>query len=490
MAVTIIAGTTVNLKVNCNFELLADTIDSIIVTMISYKGKIVSKRYPGDVTLDESSIYVPLTQEDTLALVGKGEFEAQINFNNKSVAKTLQKTIYVEESNATEIIDGNTPAGQQEKDILVEIAGNLIYGRDGKDGATFTPSVSEAGVLSWTNNGGLDNPDPVSIKGERGEQGEQGEQGIPGLKGDPGISPSAKVEQTETGAVISVTDAEGTSTATVSNGKDGQPGADGEPGKDGVDRSSVYVGDSEPTDPTATLWLDPEGEGGDTSATSRFIVNVKTLDLAGYTVTASNDSGEEYTKEITEDPETVVFSFENAGIVTIKNSKNVNASAVKCGIYTAPDLAGKEIVITAQSDVILTASSQNDGNIENLYDGDTSTWWGTTDGPSCWLQIMSKNGAMIPTLLEMYPRESWTTRTPSEFVVQGSNDGGKTWEDIKSFSNQKSSLEYIPFDLSDVSNTWYRSVRVLVSSTIGSTTVVNLAEMRLTGFYNPIYTES
>lgn len=314
--------------------------------------------------------------------------------------------------------------------------------------------------------------------------------GAPGPAGNDGVSPAAKVEQTDTGAVISVTDADGTSTATVSNGKDGQPGADGEPGKDGVDRSSVYVGDSEPTDPTATLWIDPEGEGGDTSATSRFIVNVKTLDLAGYTVTASNDSGEEYTKEITGDSETVVFSFKNAGIVTIKNSKNVNRSAVKCGVYTAPDLAGKKVVITAQSDIVFTASSQNDGNIEKLYDGDTATWWGTTSGPSCWLQITSKNGAMLPTLLEMYPRTSWTTRTPSEFVVQGSNDGGKTWEDIKSFSNQKSSLEYIPFDLSDVSNTWYRAVRVLISSTVGNTTVVNLAEMRLTGFYNPIYTES
>lgn len=60
--------------------------------------------------------------------------------------------------------------------------------------------------------------------------------GAPGPAGDPGkdgVSPSAKVEQTDTGAVISVTDADGTSTATVSNGKDGQPGADGEPGEKG-----------------------------------------------------------------------------------------------------------------------------------------------------------------------------------------------------------------------------------------------------------------
>lgn len=34
----------------------------------------------------------------------------------------------------------------------------------GVDGATFTPAVSEEGVLSWTNNKGLENPPPVTIK--------------------------------------------------------------------------------------------------------------------------------------------------------------------------------------------------------------------------------------------------------------------------------------------------------------------------------------
>lgn len=41
-------------------------------------------------------------------------------------------------------------------------------GGTGKDGVTFTPSVSEEGILSWTNNGNLPNPDPVNIKGKDG----------------------------------------------------------------------------------------------------------------------------------------------------------------------------------------------------------------------------------------------------------------------------------------------------------------------------------
>lgn len=41
-------------------------------------------------------------------------------------------------------------------------------GIDGTDGVTFTPSVSEEGVLSWTNDGGLPNPESVNIKGPPG----------------------------------------------------------------------------------------------------------------------------------------------------------------------------------------------------------------------------------------------------------------------------------------------------------------------------------
>ena len=39
----------------------------------------------------------------------------------------------------------------------------------GKDGVTFYPHVSAAGILSWTNDGGKTNPDPVNIKGEDGK---------------------------------------------------------------------------------------------------------------------------------------------------------------------------------------------------------------------------------------------------------------------------------------------------------------------------------
>jgi hypothetical protein len=38
-------------------------------------------------------------------------------------------------------------------------------------GTTFIPSVSSEGIISWTNDGDLPNPEPISIVGPQGETG-------------------------------------------------------------------------------------------------------------------------------------------------------------------------------------------------------------------------------------------------------------------------------------------------------------------------------
>lgn len=62
------------------------------------------------------------------------------------------------------------PAGSDGKDGVPGQDGS-----PGKDGTTFTPSVDSEGNLSFTNDGGLPNPEPVNIKGPKGDDGE----GIP-----------------------------------------------------------------------------------------------------------------------------------------------------------------------------------------------------------------------------------------------------------------------------------------------------------------------
>ena len=45
------------------------------------------------------------------------------------------------------------------------------------EGATFVPSVSEEGILSWSNDQGMPNPAPVNIMGQPGEDGKDGTSG-------------------------------------------------------------------------------------------------------------------------------------------------------------------------------------------------------------------------------------------------------------------------------------------------------------------------
>lgn len=56
-----------------------------------------------------------------------------------------------------------------------------IQGKQGNTGVTFTPHVDVDGNLSWTNDGGLENPQTVNIKGPKGADST-----VPGPKGDKG----------------------------------------------------------------------------------------------------------------------------------------------------------------------------------------------------------------------------------------------------------------------------------------------------------------
>lgn len=106
---------------------------------------------------------LPLVYDDTLSL-----YEVV----NKSVVY-LNKTI-----------DTVNKFGETLESLYNEIKSGAFNGKDGKDGTTFTPYVNADGVLSWTNDGGKENPEPESIKGPLGPQGPRGPQGPQGPQGD------------------------------------------------------------------------------------------------------------------------------------------------------------------------------------------------------------------------------------------------------------------------------------------------------------------
>lgn len=129
----------------------------------------------------------------------------------------------------------------------------------GEDGATFIPSVSADGVISWTNDKELPNPEPVNIKGEAGytpqkgvdyfdgkdgvdgkdgQNGKDGytpqkgidyfdgENGQDGANGKDGTSPIISVSAITGGHRITITDKKGTKSVDVLDGQDGEDGSD------------------------------------------------------------------------------------------------------------------------------------------------------------------------------------------------------------------------------------------------------------------------
>ena len=97
----------------------------------------------------------------------------------------------------------------------------------GPAGATFIPTVSSEGVISWSNNGGLSNPTAVNIKGPTGETGPKGEQGAKGDKGETGATGNGieTIIKTSTSGLVdtyTITFTSGnTTTFTVTNGQNG-----------------------------------------------------------------------------------------------------------------------------------------------------------------------------------------------------------------------------------------------------------------------------
>ena len=157
------------------------------------------------------------------------------------------------------IVDAYPDIISQWEDEVNAVKQILLDARDSGelDGATFTPSVDEAGNLSWTNDKGRENPATVNIKGysprivvrdvtggkelditdSSGTQTVRilnGANGTDGVDGENGYSPKVVISTIAGGHRLVVTDASGSQTFDVMDGTDGQDGAPGTNGTDGV----------------------------------------------------------------------------------------------------------------------------------------------------------------------------------------------------------------------------------------------------------------
>ena len=103
-------------------------------------------------------------------------------------------------------------------------------GRDGSNGVTFTPSVSSGGVISWTNDGGLVNPESVNIKGPQGPAGSDGRDGTDGVTFTPSVNAAGDLSWSNDGG------RQNPATVNIKGpqGETGQTGATGQNGANGV----------------------------------------------------------------------------------------------------------------------------------------------------------------------------------------------------------------------------------------------------------------
>lgn len=74
-----------------------------------------------------------------------------------------------------------------------------LIGPQGKTGYYYIPSISKDGIVSWTNNGNLNNPTPINIKGPQGDQGIQGEKGDRGYYFTPFVDSDGNLSWTNNG---------------------------------------------------------------------------------------------------------------------------------------------------------------------------------------------------------------------------------------------------------------------------------------------------
>ena len=106
-------------------------------------------------------------------------------FTVQDAAVDTYEAIPVTAAEIENVVLKTVPGGQQGAVFTpsVDSDGNLSWTNNGElenpatvnikgeKGDVFTPSVDSDGNLSWTNNGELENPATVNIKGERGERG-------------------------------------------------------------------------------------------------------------------------------------------------------------------------------------------------------------------------------------------------------------------------------------------------------------------------------
>lgn len=165
--------------------------------------------------------YVDEVQWKTLVMIDelKGEKGDMPNITIGTITTVeWDEGAYVENIGTSEnvILNFHIPRGKPGKDAEGGEGGGEV-----KEGYTFIPSVSPEGIISWTNNGELENPTPVNIRGPKGEPGRDGRDGVSGSSGEDGKAATIKIGTVNTVDMLQGASVEnvGTASAAIFNFK-------------------------------------------------------------------------------------------------------------------------------------------------------------------------------------------------------------------------------------------------------------------------------
>ena len=308
-------------------------------------------------------------------------------------------------------------------------------------GATFIPSVSSEGIISWTNDRGMMNPTPVSIKGPKGDIGSPGGTYIPSISSDgklswtndagldnpdpvnvvgpegtlftPSVDTEGNISWSNTGGkpnptTVNIRGPRGyVFTPSVSDegviswtneGSLENPNSQNIKGPRG--ESGVYVGATAPTDPSVNVWIDPEGATS-TIHGATFIPSVSSEGIISWT----NDRGMMNPTPVSikgptgDTGATFTPSVSNEGVLSWSNDKSLENPA-------NVDLKGPR----GDTGYVFTPSVSTDGIISWINNGNLTN-------PTS-VNIRGPQGTQGPRGYVFTPTVS------EDGVISWANDGG------------------------------------------------------------------
>lgn len=294
-------------------------------------------------------------------------------------------------------------------------------GKDGKDGANGRDGVDGytpiKGVDYFDGKDGRDGRDGVDghtpVKGVDYVDGKDGRDGTNGADGADGVSPEAKVERVADGAIITVTDASGTTTAKIKDGQGGGTGGGGD----------MYAADYDPQGKQQDIfaYADASAAAAAAAAAAGVAVPTKTSDL-------DNDSGFLTEHQSLADYATQAWVTAQGFIKSLAGYATqawVNAQGF---LKEHQDISGKQDVISDLS-TIRSGAAKGATALQSYTETDPTVpaWAKAADKPTYTAaEVGARPSTWTPTAADVGARPSTWTPTKSD-VGLGNVDNVKQY---------------------------------------------------------------